>query len=446
MKKPTIKVAIVGRPNVGKSALFNRMCEQRIAIVDEMEGVTRDRLYADTDYFGTHFELIDTAGIDPKGDGAFNREVIAQSQMAIEEADAILMVVDAQLGALPLDLIVNQIVRKSGKPHILAINKVEGQTESMKHDFYPLGIAKMIEVSAIHGRGMEELFEAILEEVDVTEKEPVEEGVKLAIIGRPNVGKSTMLNSILKEQRAVVSDIAGTTRDSIDVQHKVNDQVFTLIDTAGIRRKHKEEIVVDKFAAIRTTRAIERSDICIMVIDVNEGLTTQEKHILSDIESAKKGCILFLNKWDKTSGVRMEHVRRDIVNQSPFLKECPMIFGSALCNRNLDKIFEVGMQVYEQLHRRISTSDLNEYLERAMQLNHPPMVMGKRLRVYYMTQIEVSPPQFILFVNYKDRITPTYQKYLMNEFRKRYGFKGSPIRFYIKKKAQKELPHLSARS
>lgn len=273
MDQATIKVALVGRPNVGKSALFNRMCGERIAIVDEMEGVTRDRLSAETEYFGVHFELIDTAGIDPQGEGAFNREVIEQSKLAIEEADAIIIVVDATVGLTPLDRIVAQIVRQSGKPHILALNKCDDEALHLEYEFHSLDIDCMLPVSAIHGKGIEDVFEALVPSARSIEEIKSQKGIQIAIVGRPNVGKSTLINAILGENRVIVSDIAGTTRDSIDTPFQQGDHHYTLIDTAGVRRKHKEHEVVDKFASIRTQRAIERSDLCLFVIDVCEGLT-----------------------------------------------------------------------------------------------------------------------------------------------------------------------------
>ncbi|MCF7806609.1 MAG: ribosome biogenesis GTPase Der [Simkaniaceae bacterium] len=444
MGLPYLKIALVGRPNVGKSHLFNRMSNKRISIVDEMEGVTRDRLYAYTEYFGTPIQLIDTAGIDPQNISLFNQEMIAQSELAIAEADAVILVVDGTVGVQPLDRVVNQLVRKCNKPYVLAINKMEGQNEQHAHEFFSLNAPHSVEVSAMHGRGIEELYESVLDGLTVDEVAAVDEGIKLAIIGRPNVGKSTFLNAVLGEKRVVVSDQAGTTRDSIDAHIEIDGQSFTLIDTAGIRRRHKELNVVEKFAAIRTQRAIERADICLFMIDAVDGLTTQEKGILSDIEKAKKGCILFVNKWDQISNVRMEHAKKDLFHMAPQLRFYPIIFGSALTQRNISEVFKLTSQVYSELTRRIPTSELNHFLERTMQLNHPPMIQGKRLRIYYMSQIETAPPQFILFINYKDRMTDTYERYLMNAFREKYSFLGIPLTFYLRKKSQKELPHMAS--
>jgi GTP-binding protein len=442
MHKNGLKIAIVGRPNVGKSLLFNRMCKKRLSIVDEMEGVTRDRIYATTQYFGTDVELIDTAGINPNSKDNFNKEMIAQSEKAIEEADGIILVVDGIVGLNPLDRIVAQAVYKSGKPWALAINKIEGQNHTLSHEFCALGAKVSVEVSAMHGSGIETLFEELLAKIPPVEKDPSTQGMKIAIIGRTNVGKSTLLNAILGEERSIVSDIAGTTRDAIDADVEINGQMFTLIDTAGIRRKHKELDVVEKFAALRTQKAIERADICLFLIDAMDGITTQEKRILTEIEKAQKGCIILANKWDLVKGVRMEHCEKALVEDAPFLSFCPLIFGSAKEKRNIHKIFEIAKEVYDQRKLRIATPDLNAFLERAMQLNHPPMIQGKRLRVYYMTQVEVAPPRFVLFVNYKDRMTESYQRYLENEFRRHFPFKGVPLAFHLKKRKSEANPYV----
>ena len=442
MHKNGLKIALVGRPNVGKSSLFNRMCKRRLSIVDEAEGVTRDRIYATTNYFGVDLELIDTAGINPYSKMNFNAEMIAQSEKAIEEADGIIMVVDGTIGLNPLDRIVAQAIYKSGKPWALAINKMDGQNHSLSHEFYALGSKTSVEVSAVHGSGIEELFEQLLAKITPIDKEPKAEGMKIAIIGRPNVGKSTLLNAILDEERSIVSDLAGTTRDSIDVDIEINGEMVTLIDTAGIRRKHKEVDAVEKFAAIRTEKAIERADICLFLIDAVEGLTTQEKRILTEIEKAQKGCIILANKWDLVKGVRMEHCQKALVEDAPFLSFCPVIFGSAKEKRNIHKIFEVAKEVYAQRKMRVATPDLNAFLEKAMQQNHPPMIQGKRLRVYYMTQVEVAPPRFVLFVNYKDRMTDSYQRYLENEFRRHFPFQGVPLAFHLKKRKSEANPYV----
>ena len=388
------KLAIVGRPNVGKSALFNRICNKRIAIVDEAEGVTRDRLYSEADFFGFSFEVIDTGGIDPQSKDQFQDEIRRQAEIAIKEADTLVMVVDSEAGITPLDEMLARLLLKTDKPLTLAINKIDDLSQKQRlHAFYGLGISKMVAISATQGFQIAELLEKAWEGFNkTTASEESENGVRVSIVGRPNVGKSTLVNTLLQEKRCVVSTIPGTTRDSVDIPFSYQGRPYTLIDTAGIRRKKSEHDVIEKFAAIRTERAIERSDVCILLLDAQEGLTVQEKRIANTIEEAGKGCILVLNKWDLVKGFRMEHLMQALHTQSPFLAHCPMLFISAKEGRNLDKIFDAIDSVFTALQTRIPTHQLNKFVERAMQLNHPPMVTGKRLRIYYLTQAEVEPP------------------------------------------------------
>lgn len=432
------KIAIVGRPNVGKSHLFNRICKQRLSIVDEMEGVTRDRLYAKAEVFGHPFELIDTGGIHTKSKEKFNEEIKRQAEIAIEEADSLIMVVDSQVGVTDLDIEVAHILLKTKKPVCLAINKIDDPSkEYLEHHFFQLGIQKMIPVSAEHGLNIAELLESALEEVEcpkVIEEE--EEGIKVAIVGRTNVGKSSLLNAILNDERSVVSTIPGTTRDAIDAKFSYEDQEFTLIDTAGIRRKKSETEVVDKFAAIRTVEAIERSDVCLLILDSLEGLTTQEKRIAKSIEEAGKGCLLLFNKWDLMKGVRMEHLIKTLERDVPFLKHCPKIFISAKTHRNIDKIFPEIKKVYASAEFRISTHQLNKFITLAIQKNHPPMIQGRRLRIYYMAQVGTRPPTFVMFVNHPNLMHDTFKKYLINQFREQYQFTGVPLRFYLRGKGE----------
>ncbi|GAB5412218.1 MAG: ribosome biogenesis GTPase Der [Chlamydiales bacterium] len=437
MKKP--KIALVGRPNVGKSSLFNRICKKRSSIVDEMEGVTRDRLYGESEIFGQEFILIDTGGIDLEEKIPFWEEVRGQAEHAIHEADAIILVVDGKVGITKADEEIARKLRSSTKPLILAINKVDNEKmEKVLHDFYNLGIEKMLTVSATQGSNIAELLELAIENAE-GEEETFDPSIKVAIIGRPNVGKSTLLNYLLGAARSVVSDIAGTTRDAIDAHVEFGDKQYLFIDTAGLRRKHKEPDAVDKFARIRTMKAIERADICLFMIDGPDGLTTQEKHYLNEIEKQGKGALLFFNKWDLISGHRMEHCEQAIRQMVPSLSYAPMIFGSAKEGRNLDKIFTQLEKIYEALTARITTGQLNSFLEKTMQLVHPPMIKGKRLRVYYMTQVKSLPPHFILFVNHTDRMTRAYEKYLLNSFRKQFSFTGAPIRWNLCKKKKAEF-------
>jgi GTPase len=439
-RKP--KLALVGRPNVGKSALFNRIAGKRLAIVDEAEGITRDRLYSQAELFGFEFELIDTGGIDPRSKALFHEEIKKQAEIAIEEADTLVMVVDSQLGVTALDLEVAKTLKKTNKPLCLAVNKIDTPSKADEiYPFYQLGIEKVLAVSAEHGYQIAELLEAAFEKFDKNQTfDEVETGIKTAVVGRPNVGKSSLINFLLKEERLCVSEIAGTTRDSVDVILKQNDQEFTFIDTAGIRRKKAEHDVVDKFAAIRTTRGIERSEICLLMIDAQEGITKEDKKIANTIEEKGKGCILLINKWDLIKGVQMERCMRAIREEVPFLEHCPTIFISALSGRNVEKIFDKIKTVYESYNRRISTHQLNKFLSDAMQRTPPPMIMGKRLRIYYMAQVDTAPPKFVYFINYPDLLTGAYKRYLYNQFRKHYGFEGVPLFFYIKKKDKREKP------
>ena len=437
------KLAIVGRPNVGKSALFNRICKQKIAIVDEAEGVTRDRLYAEGELFGLPFEVIDTGGINPCSEVAFNEEIKRQAEIAIEEADTIIQVVDGKIGMTKLDKEVAQILLRTKKPVCLAVNKIDNPSqEGFMHEFYSLGISQVIPVSAAQGWQIAELLEAAFKNVSVNQEEIEEEesGIKVAIVGRPNVGKSSLVNYLLDEQRCIVSPIPGTTRDSVDISFTHDEQIYTLIDTAGIRRKGAEHEVVDKFAAIRTDRAIERSDLCILMLDVQEGMTSQEKRIANRIEEAGKGCVILLNKWDLVKGFRMEHCLKSIEEEVPFLKHCPKLLISAKMGRNVDKIFPLVQEVYENSLKRITTHQLNKFIGAALQRNHPPMMGGKRLRIYYMAQVGVQPPKFILFVNHPHLMLESYKKYLYNQFRETYAFTGVPINLYLKGKEKREKP------
>lgn len=436
------KIAIVGRPNVGKSALFNSMCRRRIAIVDEAEGITRDRLYAGGDLFGRPFEVIDTGGIDIRSKEPFSHQIRQQAEIAIEEADSLIMVVDGQQGITPLDAEVARILLKTDKPVCLAVNKIDHPDQSWQmHSCNELGIKKMVAVSASQRWHIAELLEMALADVPVEpEAEETAPGIKVAIIGRTNVGKSSLLNYLLQEERCIVSPLPGTTRDSIDIPFSYKDQIYTLIDTAGIRRKNAEKEVVDKFAALRTTRAIDRADVCILMIDSQEGMTTQEKRIATQIEEAGKGCLVLCNKWDLIKGFRMEHCLRGIEEEVSFLRHCPKLFISAKSGRNVEKIFTHLQEIYAASQLRISTGKLNKCISDALQKNHPPMIGGKRLRVYYLAQVGIAPPTFVLFVNRPNLMLESYKKYLINQFRATYPFEGCPVRFYLRGKERKDHP------
>lgn len=442
-----LKVAIVGRPNVGKSALFNRICKKNIAIVDEAEGITRDRLYVDADCFGVPFQLIDTGGIDSRSKAQFNEHIKRQAEIAIEEADSLIMVVDAHTGPTLLDKEVADVLHRSTKPVCLAVNKIDNmQQEHLKFEFQCLGISQIIAVSATQGWHIAELLEtamAPLSTKDATENKS--DSIQIAIVGKPNVGKSSLVNYLLDEERCIVSPIPGTTRDSVDVPFEFEGSRYNLIDTAGIRRKHSEHEVVDKFAAIRTERAIERADICLFMLDAQQGIQREEKKIANMIEESGKGCILLFNKWDLVKGFRMEHCLQGIEEEVPFLKHCPKLFISAKTGRNIDKIFGEVSAVHEDSKKRITTHQLNKFIGNCLQRNHPPMIQGKRLRIYYMAQVGIQPPTFVLFVNYPNLMTDSYKKYIYNQFRESYAFTGLPLRIYLRGKSKKEENQPGAR-
>lgn len=435
-----LKLAIVGRPNVGKSALFNRICRRRLSIVEDVEGVTRDRLYGHAEIFGRMVEVIDTGGIDFQEKILFSDRIRVQVDLALREADAIFFVVDGTCSVARDDYEVAKYLRKSGKPIFLVVNKIDSShQEEHLYDFYKLGFEAMFPVSVIHGLGIAELLEAAIA-VPAKKNDGHHTGIPVAIVGRANVGKSTLLNYVLQEERSVVSDIPGTTRDAIDVDVTVHGERYTLIDTAGIRRKWAEKEVVDKFAAMRTEKAMRRSEVCILVIDALEGLTTQEKRIAESIEEEGKGCILFVNKWDQIKGFRMEHCLQEIRNQSPFLNHCPVIFGSALEGRNVMSLFETIKEVHTAFETRVTTGKLNQFVEEAMQRAHPAMIGGKRMKIYYMTQVSVKPPHFVIVLNDPKLMQESYLKFLTNQFRKLYPFPGVPLSFKLKKRAVKKRP------
>lgn len=437
-----LKVAIVGRPNVGKSALFNRISRKKIAIVDEAEGITRDRLYTDADCFGIPFQLIDTGGIDAHSKATFNEHIKQQAEIAIEEADSLIMVVDAHVGMTTLDKEIADILHRAKKPLCLAVNKVDNlDQQDLVYRFQSLGIKHMVPVSAAQGWHIAELMETALEGFSKPdEAETAEDAtIQLAIVGRPNVGKSSLVNYLIDAERCIVSPVPGTTRDSVDVPFEYHGDRYNLIDTAGIRRKKAEHEVVDKFAAIRTERAIERADICLLMLDAAQGITREEKKIANMIEEKGKGCVLLFNKWDLVKGFRMEHCMKGIEEEVPFLKHCPKIFMSAKTGRNVETIFDAVKQVYADSKKRITTHQLNKFIGLCLQKNHPPMLQGKRLRIYYMAQVDIQPPKFVLFVNFPNLMVESYRKYIYNQFREAYSFAGLPLQIFLKGKNRKNL-------
>jgi len=425
-------VAIVGRPNVGKSTLINKIARKRIAIVEDLPGVTRDRLYVDAEWLGRDFILVDTGGLEPDTDDPLLKEMMKQSQMAMEEADVILFLVDGRDGLQPADEDVAQILRSSKKPVLLVVNKVDShKQEENVYEFYQLGLGDPISISAANMLNFGDLLDEICQHFPSEEEYPEDpEVLKVAVIGRPNVGKSSLVNSLLGKERMIVSDIAGTTRDAVDSPFEANGQKFTLIDTAGLRRKSRVDEGVERYSVIRTLRAIDRADVVLMVIDAESGVTEQDKRIAGYAHEAGKACIILVNKWDllEKNNQTVNEYTRTLRHELIFLTYAPILFISALTKQRLHKIPELVCHVSEQNNLRISTGTLNQVLQDALAVTPPPSVRGKRLKIYYGTQADVKPPTFILFVNDPEIFHFSYMRYLENVFRQTFSFEGTPIR------------------
>jgi GTP-binding protein len=440
MSKPI--VAILGRPNVGKSTLFNRIVGSRVAIVEDTPGVTRDRLYMDAEWSGRHFTLVDTGGLDFQEDSEMISHVRLQVQLAIREADVVLFVVDARAGLNPDDLEVASVIRRANKPVVLVANKVERYDSPEKiYDFYQLGLGEPIPVSAAEGLNTGDMLDRLVELL------PPEQGVndfpdviKIAVIGRPNVGKSSLVNSLLGEERVIVSNIPGTTRDAIDTTFERDGKSYMLIDTAGIRRKSRVEQATERYSVIRSLRAIDRSDVVLVVIDAVEGVTEQDKRIAGYAHEAGKGSIIVVNKWDlvekddKTMKRYTDKVRQELA----FMPYAPLIFTSALTGKRVFKVLELVDFVAEKHATRVSTANLNALIREAVQQNPPPSDKTRRLKILYATQSGVKPPRFVLFVNDPELLHFSYQRYLENQIRAAYGFEGTPVRFSLRRRSKED--------
>ena len=431
-------LTLIGRPNVGKSALFNRILGKRISIVDEREGVTRDRLYGEGECFGRPFQLVDTGGLDPTGRAPFAKEIKWQVEMAVKEAHCLILVVDGKVGVTHLDEYIARAFKRIKKPLCLAVNKIDAEhQEVLLAPFYRLGMLNVIPVSAIQGRNVAELLNEALNVCPILQsKKTSAPKMRVAFIGRPNVGKSTMINQLAAQERCIVSTLPQTTRESIEVDVSHSGETVTFIDTAGICRKKAESETVDKFAAMRTERAIERADLCVLMLDARSGLSQREKRMISQIESAQRGCLLFFNKWDLIKGVRMEHCYKQLAANTPFATHCPTLFGSAQTGRCCGALFAQLDQIYHNFYRRIVTGEMNRFLNEATQKSCPPSIQGKRLRIYYMAQIAVAPPRFLLFVNDKKCVSKPYVRYLTNQLRKAYCFSGIPLSLSFREKSR----------
>ena len=436
-------VAIVGRPNVGKSMLFNRLVGQRLSIVEDTPGVTRDRLYAECEWCGRKFDMVDTGGIEPSTDSEILLFMREQAQIAIDSATVIVLVTDIRTGVTAADKDVANMLLRSRKPVVLAVNKADstGATDPAVYEFYSLGLGDPIPVSAVHGHGTGDLLDECLKyfpEEDEGEEE--DDCIKVAVIGKPNVGKSSLINHILGEKRVIVSNVAGTTRDAVDTLYENQYGRYMLIDTAGIRRKSKVDERVEKFSVMRAQLAIERAEVCLIMIDARDGVTEQDTKIAGLAHEAGKASIVVVNKWDlveKETGT-MEKMRKDIMRDLSFMSYAPILFISALTGQRTERIFELINFVNDQSNMRISTGMLNNVLADAQARVQPPTDKGRRLKIYYMTQTGIKPPNFVIFCNSRELFHFSYQRYIENQIRAVFGLEGTPIRIVIRQKGDKE--------
>lgn len=436
-------VAIVGRPNVGKSMLFNRLVGQRLSIVEDTPGVTRDRLYAECEWCGRKFDMVDTGGIEPSTDSEILLFMREQAQIAINSATVIVLVTDIRTGVTAADKDVANMLLRSKKPVVLAVNKADstGAEDPAIYEFYALGLGDPIAVSAVHGHGTGDLLDECLKYFPEDEDgEEDDDCIKVAIIGKPNVGKSSLVNHILGEKRVIVSNVAGTTRDAVDTLYQNERGRYIFIDTAGIRRKSKVDERVEKFSVMRAQLAIERADVCIIMIDARDGVTEQDTKIAGLAHEAGKASIIVVNKWDlveKETGT-MEKMRKDVMRDLSFMSYAPVLFISALTGQRTDRIFELINFVNDQSNMRITTGMLNNVLADAQARVQPPTDKGRRLKIYYMTQTGIKPPNFVVFCNSKELFHFSYQRYLENQIRAVFGLEGTPIRMVIRQKGEKE--------
>ena len=435
-------VAVVGRPNVGKSTLINKIARKRIAIVEDMPGVTRDRLYVDVEWLGREFIMVDTGGLEPDSDDPLLQDMMKQSRLAMDEADVILFIVDGRDGMQPSDLEIAHILRTSRKPVLLVVNKVDSQKqEANAYEFYSLGLGDPISISAANMLNFGDLLDDICDHFpspDEMEDDP--DTLKIAVIGRPNVGKSSLVNSLLGRERMIVSDIAGTTRDAVDSAFQANGQKYTLIDTAGLRKKAKVDDGVERYSVIRTLRAIDRSDVVLMLIDAESGVTEQDKRIAGYAHEAGKAAIILVNKWDllEKDNSTVNEYTKSLRHELIFLTYAPILFISALTKQRLHKIPEMVSAVSEQNNLRVSTGTLNQVLQDDLAITPAPSVRGKRLKIYYATQADTKPPTFIFFVNDPELFHFSYMRHLENVFRATFGFEGSPIRLWSRGRKEKD--------
>ena len=436
MSKPI--VAIVGRPNVGKSTFFNYVVGQRISIVQDKPGVTRDRIYAEANWCGKNFTLIDTGGIEPKSDDTIVISMLEQVNIAISMADVIIFMTDIKNGMLESDKDIALLLKKSRKPIVLVCNKSDnfGKTPEDVNEFYALGLGEPLAISSVNASGIGDVLEAVCEKLPNVEEDEKEEITKVAVIGKPNVGKSSLINRILGENRVIVSNVAGTTRDAIDTYYENEYGKYTFIDTAGIRRHNKIKEDIEKYSIMRTMLAIERADVCLMMIDATEGVTEQDTKIAGEAHDAGKGIIIVVNKWDEIEkdNYTFNKFKQDVYNKLAYLTYAPIIFISAKTGQRVDKLFEMINRVAEMNALRVSTSVLNQVIDEAIAITQPPTDKGRRLKILYVTQASTKPPTFVVFVNDKELFHFSYERYLVNHIRKEFGLEGTPIRMIAKEK------------
>jgi GTP-binding protein len=440
MAKPI--VAVVGRPNVGKSTLFNKIIGKRLSIVDDTPGVTRDRIYGDAEWQGKKLMLVDTGGIEPKTDDIILSSMRSQAQLAIDTAAVIIFVTDLKSGVTAADMDVAAMLQKSGKPIVLCVNKCDkiGDVPMEFYEFYNLGLGDPIAVSSVHGHGTGDLLDAVMSHIDYSEFEETEEDIiNVAVIGKPNAGKSSLINFISGEERSIVSNIAGTTRDAIDTKITRNGVNYNFIDTAGLRRKSKVEDNIEKYSVIRAKMAIERADVCVIMIDGVDGFTEQDSKVAGLALEEGKACIIAVNKWDavEKDGTTLDNYRKKLMVDFSFMPYAPIIFISAKTGQRVDRLFELIKYVNEQNTMRISTGMLNDILADATARVQPPTDKGKRLKIYYMTQASTKPPTFVCFCNKAELFHFSYQRYLENQIRSTFGLEGTPVRFVIRERGDK---------
>ena len=442
MGKPT--VAIVGRPNVGKSTFFNYIAGKRISIVEDTPGVTRDRVYAEANWRERNFNIVDTGGIEPESDDLILSQMRQQAELAIAMADVIVFVTDIKQGVTAADMDIALMLRKSKKPIILVCNKADnyGKVSDDIYEFYNLGLGEPYRVSAANAIGIGDVLDAIYDKLPpISEGENANDVIKVAIIGKPNVGKSSLVNKILGENRVIVSNIAGTTRDAIDSEFENEFGKYIFIDTAGIRKKNKVSENLEKYSVMRSLLAVERADVCLLMIDANEGVTEQDTKIAGEAHEAGKGIIIVVNKWDeyKKENGTLEQYKKEVYDKLSYISYAPILFISAKTGQRVNKLFELINSVASQNALRVSTAVLNQVLNEAIAIVQPPTDKGRRLRIFYMTQASTKPPTFVVFVNDKELFHFSYERYLINQIRNEFGLIGTPVRMIVREKNEKDV-------